>query len=102
MREYQQRMTESGQKEFDFSSLEGFLAAKVLTEGLRTRWPWLEPREFDHRLGVAEGLQHGRLHHQLQRQVARRLKLFRPDHHWAWWQVYSLKPIQTGQMCQTA
>jgi branched-chain amino acid transport system substrate-binding protein len=35
VREYQQRMTESGQKEFDFSSFEGFLAAKVLTEGLR-------------------------------------------------------------------
>ena len=35
VREYQQRMTESGQKEFDFSSLEGFLAAKVLTEGLK-------------------------------------------------------------------
>jgi branched-chain amino acid transport system substrate-binding protein len=28
-------MTESGQKDFDFSSMEGFLAAKVLTEGLR-------------------------------------------------------------------
>lgn len=35
VREYQQRMTEAGQKEFDFSSMEGFLAAKVLTEGLR-------------------------------------------------------------------
>ena len=35
VREYQQRMTEAGQKEFDFSSFEGFLAAKVLTEGLR-------------------------------------------------------------------
>lgn len=35
VREYQQRMTESGQKEFDFSSMEGFLAAKVLTEGLK-------------------------------------------------------------------
>ena len=35
VREYQQRMTEAGQKEFDFSSLEGFLAAKVLTEGLK-------------------------------------------------------------------
>ena len=34
-REYQQRMTESGHKDFDFSSMEGFLAAKVLTEGLR-------------------------------------------------------------------
>lgn len=34
-REYQQRMTEAGDKEFDFSSMEGFLAAKVLTEGLR-------------------------------------------------------------------
>lgn len=35
VREYQQRMTESGSKEFDFSSMEGFLAAKVFTEGLR-------------------------------------------------------------------
>lgn len=34
-REYQQRMMEAGDKEFDFSSMEGFLAAKVLTEGLR-------------------------------------------------------------------
>ena len=35
VREYQQRMTEAGNKEFDFSSMEGFLAAKVFTEGLR-------------------------------------------------------------------
>ena len=35
VREYQQRMTEAGNKDFDFSSIEGFLAAKVLTEGLR-------------------------------------------------------------------
>ena len=35
VREYQQRMTEAGSKDFDFSSMEGFLAAKVLTEGLR-------------------------------------------------------------------
>ncbi len=35
VREYQQRMTEAGSKEFDFSSMEGFLAAKVFTEGLR-------------------------------------------------------------------
>jgi branched-chain amino acid transport system substrate-binding protein len=35
VREYQQRMTESGSKEFDFSSMEGFLAARVFTEGLR-------------------------------------------------------------------
>ena len=35
VREYQQRMTEAGQTEFDFSSMEGFLAAKVFTEGLR-------------------------------------------------------------------
>ena len=35
VREYQQRMTESGNKEFDFSSMEGFLGAKVFTEGLR-------------------------------------------------------------------
>ena len=35
VREYQQRMLEAGNKDFDFSSMEGFLAAKVLTEGLR-------------------------------------------------------------------
>jgi branched-chain amino acid transport system substrate-binding protein len=35
VREYQQRMTEAGNKDFDFSSMEGYLAAKVLTEGLR-------------------------------------------------------------------
>lgn len=35
VREYQKQMTEAGQKEFDFSSLEGFLVARVLVEGLR-------------------------------------------------------------------
>lgn len=35
VREYQQRMIEAGQKDFDFSSLEGYLTARVLTEGLR-------------------------------------------------------------------
>lgn len=35
VREYQQRMVEAGQKEFDFSSLEGYLTARVLVEGLR-------------------------------------------------------------------
>ena len=35
VREYQKRMGEAGQKDFDFSSLEGFLAARVLVEGLR-------------------------------------------------------------------
>ena len=35
VREYQQHMVEAGNKDFDFSSMEGFLAAKVLTEGLR-------------------------------------------------------------------
>ena len=35
VREYQLRMLEAGHKDFDFSSIEGFLAAKVLTEGLR-------------------------------------------------------------------
>lgn len=35
VREYQKQMTEAGQKDFDFSSLEGFLAARVLVEGLR-------------------------------------------------------------------
>ncbi len=35
VRDYQQRMTEAGQKEFDFSSFEGYLTARVLVEGLR-------------------------------------------------------------------
>lgn len=35
VREYQQHMTELGQKDFDFSSMEGYLAARVLVEGLR-------------------------------------------------------------------
>ena len=35
VREYQQRMLEAGNKDFDFTSMEGFLAAKVFTEGLR-------------------------------------------------------------------
>lgn len=35
VREYQKRMSEAGQKDHDFSSLEGFLAARVLVEGLR-------------------------------------------------------------------
>ncbi len=35
VREYQQRMLEAGNKDFDFSSMEGFLAAKIFTEGLR-------------------------------------------------------------------
>ena len=35
VREYQQRMTESGNKDFDFSSMEGFLAAKIFVEGVR-------------------------------------------------------------------
>ena len=35
VREYQQRMVEAGQKDFDFSSMEGYLTARVLVEGLR-------------------------------------------------------------------
>jgi ABC-type branched-subunit amino acid transport system substrate-binding protein len=35
VREYQQRMTDSGHSDFDFSSMEGFLAAKLFTEALR-------------------------------------------------------------------
>lgn len=35
VREYQQRMSEAGDKEIDFSSLEGYLSAKVFAEGLR-------------------------------------------------------------------
>ena len=35
VRDYQQRMTEAGLKELDFSSFEGYLTARVLVEGLR-------------------------------------------------------------------
>lgn len=35
VREYQQHMAQAGQKDFDFSSLEGYLTAKVFVEGLR-------------------------------------------------------------------
>jgi len=35
VREYQKRMTESGYNDFDFSSMEGFLSARILVEGLR-------------------------------------------------------------------
>jgi len=35
VRDYQQRMKDLGQKEFDFSSMEGYLTARVLVEGLR-------------------------------------------------------------------
>ena len=35
VREYQQVMDAAGQKEFDFSSLEGYITARVFTEGLR-------------------------------------------------------------------
>ncbi len=35
VREYQQRMKEAGDAEFDFSSMEGFLMGKVFVEGLR-------------------------------------------------------------------
>ncbi|TXT38642.1 MAG: extracellular ligand-binding receptor [Comamonadaceae bacterium] len=34
-REYQQHMQAAGQKDFDFSSMEGYLTARVLSEGLR-------------------------------------------------------------------
>lgn len=35
VREYQQRMKEAGEQELDFSSMEGFLMAKVFVEGVR-------------------------------------------------------------------
>ena len=35
VKEYQKLMTEAGNKEFNFSSLEGFMAAKVMVEGLK-------------------------------------------------------------------
>jgi ABC-type branched-subunit amino acid transport system substrate-binding protein len=35
VREYQKIMAEAGQKEIDFSSMEGFLTAKVFVEGLK-------------------------------------------------------------------
>ena len=35
VREYQQHMTAAGEKEIDFSSMEGYLIGRVVTEGLR-------------------------------------------------------------------
>lgn len=35
VREYHKRMAEAGSKDYDFSSLEGYLAARVLVEGIR-------------------------------------------------------------------
>ena len=35
VRDYQQHMTAAGDRNFDFSSMEGYLTARVLTEGLR-------------------------------------------------------------------
>ena len=35
VRDYQQHMTAAGEKDFDFSSMEGYLSARVVTEGLR-------------------------------------------------------------------
>jgi ABC-type branched-subunit amino acid transport system substrate-binding protein len=35
VRDYQEKMTRAGDKEFDFSSLEGYLSARVFTEGLK-------------------------------------------------------------------
>ena len=35
VREYQQRMAEAGSNDYDFSSMEGFMAGRVLVEGLR-------------------------------------------------------------------
>lgn len=35
VREYQKAMSDAGQKEFNWSSLEGYIAAKIFTEGLR-------------------------------------------------------------------
>lgn len=35
VRDYQQHMTAAGDKEFDFSSMEGYLTARVFVEGLR-------------------------------------------------------------------
>ena len=35
VREYQKRMTDAGHKDFDFSSMEGYLSARILVEGLR-------------------------------------------------------------------
>ena len=50
VREYQQRMTEAGNKDFDFSSMEGFLAAKVFTEGLRRAGKNLSRESFTNAL----------------------------------------------------
>lgn len=39
LQEYRNLMTWAGQKEFDFTSMEGFLTAKILVEGLRRAGP---------------------------------------------------------------
>ncbi len=44
--EYQQRMTEAGSKDYDFTSMEGFLAAKLFTEGLRKAGKNLSRQSF--------------------------------------------------------
>ena len=44
--EYQQRMTETGSKDYDFTSMEGFLAAKLFTEGLRKAGKNLSRQSF--------------------------------------------------------
>lgn len=50
VREYQQRMTEAGNKDFDFSSMEGFLTAKIFTEGLRKAGKNLSRESFTNAL----------------------------------------------------
>ena len=44
--EYQQRMTETGSKDYDFTSMEGLLAAKLFTEGLRKAGKNLSRQSF--------------------------------------------------------
>ena len=46
VREYQQRMNEAKYTDYDYSSIEGFIAAKVLTEGLRRAGRGLSRESF--------------------------------------------------------
>jgi ABC-type branched-subunit amino acid transport system substrate-binding protein len=46
VKEYQQLMGKAGQKEFSFSSVEGFIAAKVLVEGLKRTGKDLNREKF--------------------------------------------------------
>jgi branched-chain amino acid transport system substrate-binding protein len=53
VKEYQKMMLEAGHKDYSFTSLEGFMSAKVLVEGLRRAGPNLT---VDHFVNTMEGI----------------------------------------------